>query len=68
MYLLRLSQHGSPKFWEVYLTALGNAQEATDRSKFCVVCGRNLFVGDGVYFPPGWRELSSLGGDGHGWG
>ena len=50
--------------------------------KFCVVCGGNLFVGNGVYppggggggpslgnVPPqGGGEPSSLGGDGHGGG
>ena len=50
--------------------------------KFCVVCGSNLFIGDGVYPPPGrgggaslgngsprgGGEPSSLGGDGHGGG
>ena len=49
--------------------------------KFCVVCGGNLFVGDGVYPPGGGGggslgngsprdggESSSLGGDGHGAG
>ena len=49
--------------------------------KFCIVCGGNLFVGDGVYpprggggggrhlatVPPGLGgEPSFLGGDGHG--
>ena len=36
--------------------------------KFCVVCSGNLFVGDGVYPPPGGGGASLGNGSPRGWG
>ena len=58
----------------VYFRALGNASKRQIGHKICVVCGGNLFVGDGVYPPEGGgnRHLATvppgLGGNRRPWG
>ena len=52
----------------VYFRALGNVSKRQIGHKFCVVCGGNLFVGDGVYPPRGRGEPSLGNGSPPGWG
>ena len=58
----------------VYFRALGNVSKRQIGHKFCVVCGGNLFVGNGVYPPEGGgnRHLATVppgvGGNRRPWG